>query len=118
MLWIKTVFVRRDAPASRKRVGRIFATGAAVTASLTAPAFAADLAAPPPALTWTGVYRGANASAWFAPASPRYDAIGSYRLSGSCSHYFGTMRGRQTIGLGGGTEQVEAGANQLAGPVA
>ncbi|HEY4849089.1 MAG TPA: hypothetical protein VIH87_15215 [Methylocella sp.] len=25
---------------------------------------------------------------------------------------------RQTIGLGGGTKQIEAGANQLAGPVA
>jgi opacity protein-like surface antigen len=76
MLWIKTVFGRRDALASRKRLGRIFAAGAAATASLPLPAFAADLTAPPPAFTWTGLYLGANAGAWFAPANPSYEAIG------------------------------------------
>ncbi len=76
MLWVKTVFVRRDTPTSRKRLGQIFAVGAAVTASLAAPAFAADLTAPPPSFTWTGFYLGANAGAWFAPANPSYEAIG------------------------------------------
>lgn len=84
MLWIKTVFLRRDALASRKRLGRIFAAGAAVTASLPVSAFAADLAAGTgpassaslSAFTWTGLYLGANAGAWFAPANPSYEAIG------------------------------------------
>ncbi|MGA7383511.1 MAG: carbohydrate porin [Methylocella sp.] len=130
---------------------------AAVTA-MSGPAYAADLAAPPPAFTWTGLYLGANAGAWFAPANPAFQSqgfgssafdlpanggaqagftggfqagynyqigslvpgfetdlnylgncrkgtfaappayaplgIGSYTLSGGCSFYFGTMRGR------------------------
>jgi outer membrane immunogenic protein len=49
---------------------------ATVTASLSAPAFAADLAAPPSPFTWTGLYVGANGGAWFAPANPSYEAIG------------------------------------------
>jgi len=48
----------------------------AAAASLSAPAFAADLAAPPPVFTWTGFYLGANAGAWFAPTNSSYGAIG------------------------------------------
>jgi hypothetical protein len=83
MTWIKTVFARRDAPASGKRAGRIFAAGAAMAANLPVPVFAADLAAgtrassvSSPAFTWTGLYLGANAGAWIAPANPSYEAIG------------------------------------------
>jgi hypothetical protein len=83
MLWIKKVFVRRDAPTSRMR--QIFAVSAALTASLPIPDFAADLAsgkgpassASLPAFTWTGLYIGANAGAWFAPTNPSYEAIGA-----------------------------------------
>jgi opacity protein-like surface antigen len=57
----------------------------AVAASLSAPAFAADLApgssASLPAFTWTGLYIGANAGAWFAPTNPSYEAIG-FRSTG------------------------------------
>jgi hypothetical protein len=72
MAWIKTVFARRDAHASRKRLGRIFTAGAALIAGLPVPAFAADLAAGAPAssvslpaFTSTGLYVGANAGAWY-----------------------------------------------------
>jgi hypothetical protein len=81
MLWINTGFGRRDTSASHMRVGRIFAAGAAVIADLPAPAFAADLTAPPPAFTWTGLYIGANIGAWFAPANPSYEANG-FRSAG------------------------------------
>jgi high affinity Mn2+ porin len=119
----------------------------------------AQPAAPVPVFTWSGLYLGANAGAWFAPKNPTYEAIGlpgagfdlvpngggqnvgatvgfqagynyqigslvpgfetdfnylsncrngtfaaprayaplgigSYTLSGACSYYFGTMRGR------------------------
>jgi hypothetical protein len=55
-----------------------------VIANLPVPAFAADHAAGTgpassvslPAFTWTGLYLGANAGAWFAPANPGYEAIG------------------------------------------
>jgi hypothetical protein len=70
MPWIKTAFGRRDAPASRKRTPRRFAAGAAVIANLPVPAFAADLNAPPRAFILTGLYTGAHAGAWFAPADP------------------------------------------------
>ena len=104
----------RDAAAPRKRLGRIFAAGAAVITNLPVPAFAADLAAGTwpaysvslPAFTWTGLYLGANAAAWFAPANPSYDAIGF------------PSAGFDLVPNGGGTEQIEAEANQLAGPVA
>jgi hypothetical protein len=84
MDWIKTVFGWRHVPASRMRLGMIFAAGAAVIANLPVPAFAADLGAGTgpvssvslAAFTWTGVYIGANAGAWFAPANPSYEAIG------------------------------------------
>ena len=166
MPWIKTVCAWRDAPSSRSRLGQVFAAGAAVIATLPVPAFAANPAAGTPAssvslraFTWTGLYLGANAGAWFAPANLSYEAmgfpsagfdlvpngggrnagftggfqagynyqigslvpgfetdfnylsncrngtfaappayaplgIGSYTLSGGCSFYFGTMRGR------------------------
>jgi high affinity Mn2+ porin len=131
---------------------------AAVTASVSGSAFAADLAAPPPAFTWTGFYLGANAGGDLSPGNPAFQSqgfgssafdlpanggakvgftggfeggynyqigslvlgfetdfnylgncrngtvaappayaplgIGSYTLSGGCSFYFGTMRGR------------------------
>lgn len=76
MPWIKTVCAWRDALSSRSRLGQVFAAGAAVIATLPVPAFAADLTAPPPAFTWTGLYIGANAGAWFAPANPSNEAIG------------------------------------------
>jgi|GEM_PF-6106497 len=84
MVWIKTVFGWRHVPASRMRLGKIFAASAAVIANLPVPAFAADPAAGAgpassvalPAFTWIGVYIGANAGAWFAPANPSYEAIG------------------------------------------
>jgi hypothetical protein len=55
-----------------------------VAASLSSPAFAADLApgtgpassASLSAFTRTGFYLGANAGAWFAPTNPSYEAIG------------------------------------------
>lgn len=81
MLWIKTVFGRRDTSAFRMRFGRICAAGAAAIANLPDPAFAADLTAPPPAFTWTGLYIGANMGARFAPANPSYEAIG-FRSAG------------------------------------
>src|SRR3984893_13498920 len=131
---------------------------AGVSAGLPVPAFAADLAAPPPAFTWTGFYLGANAGGVLSPGNPAFQSqgfgssafdlpanggakvgftggfqagynyqigslvpgfetdfnylgncrngtfaappayaalgIGSYTLSGGCSFYFGTMRGR------------------------
>jgi hypothetical protein len=83
MAWIKRLCVRRDAPASWRRLGRIFSAGAAMIANLPVPVFAAELAAGAPAtsvslpaFTWTGLYLGANACAWFAPANPGYEAIG------------------------------------------
>ena len=76
MAWTKTVCARRDAPSSRSRLGQVFAAGAAVIATLPVPAFAANPAAGTPAssislpaFTWTGLYFGANAGAWFAPAN-------------------------------------------------
>jgi high affinity Mn2+ porin len=131
----------------------------AAAASLPACAFAADLAVPPPAFTWTGFYLGANAGSVLSPGNPAFQSqgfgssafdlpangdgakagfaggfqagynyqigalvpgfetdfnylgncrngtfaappayaplgIGSYTLSGGCSFYFGTMRGR------------------------
>jgi hypothetical protein len=84
----------------------ILTFGAAVTASLPAPAFAADLTAAPPAFTWTGFCIGANAGAWFAPANPSYEATDI------------PSAGFNLVPNGGGTEQIDAGANQLGGPVA
>jgi high affinity Mn2+ porin len=79
MLWIMTVFGRRDAPGSWQRLGQLIAIGTAVTASLPVPVFAADIeptSAALPTFTWTGLYIGANAGAWFAPTNPSYEAIG------------------------------------------
>ena len=79
MLWIMTVFGRRDGPGFRKGLGQLIAIGAALTASLPVPAFAAGIGPASTALptfTWTGLYIGANVGAWFAPDNPSYQAIG------------------------------------------
>jgi outer membrane immunogenic protein len=48
----------------------------AAAASLPASAFAADLAAPPPAFTWTGFYLGANAGGVLSPGNPAFQSQG------------------------------------------
>jgi high affinity Mn2+ porin len=154
MRWCKRDIVRRRAPPPR----HVLPLLAAVTASVSGSAFATDLAAPPPAFTWTGFYLGANAGGVLSPGNPAFQSqgfgssafdlpanggakagftggfqggynyqigslvpgfetdfdylgncrsgtfaappvyatlgIGSYTLSGGCSFYFGTMRGR------------------------
>ena len=47
-----------------------------MTARLSAPAFAADLAAPPPAFIWTGFYLGANAGTVLSPGNPAFQSQG------------------------------------------
>jgi high affinity Mn2+ porin len=152
------LFSRRRALALQYWLRRVPPFLVAAAASLAAPAFAADLAAPPPAFTWTGFYLGANVGGVLSPGNPAFQSqgfgssafdlpanggakasftggfqtgynyqigslvpgyetdfnylgncrngtfaalptyaplgIASYSLSGGCSFYFGTMRGR------------------------
>jgi len=70
------LFSRRHALAPQYWLRQVLPLLATVTASLSAPAFAADLAAPPPAFTCTGFDPGANGGADLPPGNPSYEAIG------------------------------------------
>jgi outer membrane immunogenic protein len=78
------LFSRRRALAPQHWLRQASPFLVAAAASLSAPAVAANLAsgtgpassASLPAFTWTGLYLGANAGAWFAPTNPSYEAIG------------------------------------------
>jgi Thiamine pyrophosphate enzyme, N-terminal TPP binding domain len=80
----KILFTRRRALVSQYWLRQASPFLVAAAASLSAPAFAADLAsgteptssASLPTFTWTGLYLGANTGAWLAPTNPSYEAIG------------------------------------------
>jgi len=76
MRWRKKDIVRRCVRLSWPPPRLVLPLLAAVTASISGSAFAADLAAPPPAFTWTGFYLGANAGGALSPGNPAFQSQG------------------------------------------
>ena len=81
----------------------------AAAACLPAPAFAADLAVPPPAFTWTGFYLGANAGGVLSPGNPAFQSQGFGSSAFNLPANGAGAKGSITAGF-------QAGYNYQAGP--
>jgi len=81
----------------------------AAAACLPAPTFAADLAVPPPAFTWTGFYLGANAGGVLSPGNPAFQSQGFGSSAFDLPANGAGAKGSITAGF-------QAGYNYQAGP--